>query len=216
MKRLIIISIFVFSQLLTAQQDIQIDSLDVKMSNDTAYVWDYNAWEQCGFQLDYTVDIHDSIITITQIDTAEDLTACYGYHNFVVPVVGLSEGHYRVDIFRDCLYEDLKFIGSIRFEYLINVVNEGGTTPNEFELLNAYPNPFNPATKISYRMPEDGYVSLKIYNSIGEKVSTLVKGMQTKGYHEVDFTGGELPSGIYYYSIEYNSKMKTKKIMLLR
>ncbi|WKZ70960.1 MAG: T9SS type A sorting domain-containing protein [Melioribacteraceae bacterium] len=216
MKRIILISIFSLLQFLIAQPNYQVDSLVVKISNDTAYVWDYNAWEQCAFQLDYTVDILDSVITITQIDTAEDMTTCYGYHNFVVPVVGLSEGKYRVDIYRDCLYEDLKFVDSIRFEYIISGINEIEATLNEFKLHNAYPNPFNPSTKISYSIPKEGFVLLKVYNSLGQVVSTLVYEKQLKGNYEIEFEGDQLATGIYYYSLQYDTQIKTKKIILIK
>jgi hypothetical protein len=110
-------AILFLSSLLIAQPILTLDSIAVKISNDTAYVWDYNAWEQCGFQLYYTVEIQDSVITIIQIDTAKDMTTCYGYHNFVVPVTNLKENRYRIDIFRDALYQDNRFIKSFWFEY---------------------------------------------------------------------------------------------------
>ena len=96
MKRILSCLIFLISTSMFAQPNLTLDSIVVVTSNDTIYVWDYNAWEQCGFMLDYTVDIVDSVITITQIDTAEDATTGYCYHNFVVPVVGLSNGDYRI------------------------------------------------------------------------------------------------------------------------
>ncbi len=117
MKTKIFLSFLFLSSLLIAQPDLTVDSIVVKTSHDTIYVWDYNAWEQCAFQLDYSVETADSIITITQIDTAEDAATCYGYHDFVVPVINLNEGNYRIDIYRDCLYEDVKFIKSFQFEY---------------------------------------------------------------------------------------------------
>ena len=95
MKRIFLFVFFFISASMFAQPNYTLDSVVVVTSNDTVYVWDYNAWEQCAFQLDYTVEVIDSIITITQIDTAADATTCYGYHNFVVPVVGLNEGDYR-------------------------------------------------------------------------------------------------------------------------
>lgn len=216
MKRIIFISIFSLSQILIAQPNYQVDSLVVKISNDTVYVWDYNAWEQCGFEFDYTVDILDSVITITQIDTAEDMTTCYCYHNFVIPIVGLSEGQYRADIYRDCLYQDVRFIKSIEFEYILSSIGETNTILNEFQLHNAYPNPFNPSTKISYSIPKKGFVSLKVYNLLGQIISTLVYASQSSGNYEVEFVGDKLPSGIYYYSLQFDKQIKTKKLILLK
>jgi len=117
MKTKIFIAALFLSTLLIAQPNLTQDSIVVKTSNDTVYVWDYNAWEQCGFELDYTVEIMDSVITITQVDTAMDATTCSGYHNFVVPILNLPENKYRIDIFRKSLYQENRFIKSFRFEY---------------------------------------------------------------------------------------------------
>ncbi len=92
MKTKVFLGFLFLSSLLIAQPNLTIDSIVVKTSHDTIYVWDYNAWEQCAFQLDYAVEVSDSVITITQIDTAEDATTCYGFHDFVVPVINLNEG----------------------------------------------------------------------------------------------------------------------------
>lgn len=216
MKRILLIGFLFLSTSLFSQPNYTLDSIVVVISNDTVYVWDYNAWEQCGFELDYTVDIVDSVITITQIDTADDMTTCYTYHNFVVPVVGLSEGNYRIDIFRDCLYQEIKFIKSFRFEYIINGIVKLGEQPNQFLLYNAFPNPFNPTTKITYSIPRYGFVSLKIYSSLGQEVTTLVSENQENGKYIVEFNGEKLTSGIYYYRLQFNNKVETKKILLLK
>ena len=216
MKRIILIAFLFLSTSLFAQPILTLDSIVVVTSNDTVYVWDYNAWEQCGFQLDYTVEVIDSVITITQIDTADDATTCYGYHNFVVPVVGLTEGNYRIDIFRDCLYEEIKFIKSFWFEYPISGIDNYVEQPNQFRLYNAYPNPFNPSTKITYSIPNYGFVSLFIYNSLGQVIETLISQNQSAGKYIVEFDAKKLSSGIYFYSLHFNGLVETKKILLLK
>jgi len=216
MKRLFFIIIFLVSELIVAQPDLMVDSIVVTTSNDTLYVWDYNAWEQCAFQLDYTVDIFDSIITITQIDTAKDMTTCYGYHNFVTSIVGLTEGNYRIDIYRDCLYQDIRFIKSFWFEYIINGIDIWEEHPKRFILYNAYPNPFNPETNISYTIPNTGFVLLKIYNLLGQEVSILVSKNQKPGTYNVLYDAKGLSSGIYFYRLQFENKVEVKKILLLR
>jgi hypothetical protein len=216
MKRLFFIFIFLVSELIVAQPDLMVDSIVVKTSNDTVYVLDYNAWEQCAFQLDYTVDIIDSIITITQIDTAQDMTTCYGYHNFVTPVVGLTEGNYRIDIFRDCLYQDTRLIKSFWFEYIINGIDILEKHTKQFMLHNAYPNPFNPETNISYTIPYAGFVSLKIYNLLGQEKANLVSTNQRQGTYNVVYDAKGLSSGVYYYRLQFENKVEIKKILLLR
>lgn len=221
MKRIFLFLFFLISTSIFAQPNYTLDSIVVVISNDTVYVWDYNAWEQCGFQLDYTVEVIDSVITITQIDTAEDGTTCYGYHNFVVPVVGLIDGNYRIDIFRDCLCEDIKFIKSFWFEYLINSIADVEGQPNQFALYNAYPNPFNPTTIICYSLKENSLVSLEIYNIKGQKVKTLVNSKKEKGEWTVfwngkDESGSSVCSGIYFYRLKTGNFIQTKRMTLLK
>ena len=216
MKIKIFIPILFISSLLFAQPNLTVDSIVVKTSNDTVYVWDYNAWEQCGFQLDYKVEFVDSVITITQIDTAGDMTTCYSYHNFVVPIVNLPFGSYRIDIYRDCLFADIRFIKSFWFQYPLSSMNNLDDQPDKFILYNAYPNPFNPVTNISYSIPAYGFVSLVIYNSLGQKVVDLVSMYQHAGTYNANFNADNLSSGIYYYKLQYNNYISTKKVLLLK
>ncbi len=216
MRTKIFISILFLSSLLAAQPNLTQDSIVIKSSNDTVFVWDYNAWEQCGFQLDYTVEIVDSVITITQIDTAEDMTTCYGYQDFVVPVLNVAEGTYRIDIYRDRLFEEIKFIKSFWFQYPLTGVDDPKERPVKFFLQNAYPNPFNPITNISYSIPEYGFVSLEVYNSLGEKIIDIVSMYQHAGDYSVIFNAENLSSGIYFYKLQQNKYVVTKKVLLLK
>jgi hypothetical protein len=77
--------------------------------------------------------------------------------------------------------------------------------PKEFRLEQNYPNPFNPTTTINYAIPAPAYVSLKVYNTLGQEIVTLIDGLQTPGYKSAEFetgsAGGGLPSGIYFYRL---------------
>jgi len=86
----------------------------------------------------------------------------------------------------------------------------------EFVLEQNYPNPFNPSTKINYSIPDEGFVSLKFYDVLGEEIETLVNEYQSAGTYEVEFNGSDLSSGIYYYSLQYNNFIETKKMLLLK
>ena len=216
MKTIIFTSFLLISSLLFAQPNWLVDSIVVKTSNDTVYVCDYNAWEQCAFQLDYEVEIIDSVITITQIDTAKDMTTCYTYHNFVIPIVNLPYGSYRIDIYRDCLYADIRFIKSFRFQYPLSSINHLNEQPYEFILYDAYPNPFNSVTNISYSIPAPGYVSLLIYNSLGQKLVDLVSAYQRAGTYNTYFNAENLSSGFYYYKLNFNNYISTKKVLLVK
>ena len=95
--------------------------------------------------------------------------------------------------------------------------------PLEFVLHQNYPNPFNPSTVISYSIPvaeRSGRllqnVTLKIYDVLGREVSTLVNTKQKAGNYNVTFNASGLSSGIYFYQLRYGSRMKTKKMILLK
>jgi len=79
-----------------------------------------------------------------------------------------------------------------------------------------YPNPFNNSTVIWYSIPEDGLVSLKIYNTIGEEVLTLLNEEKQIGNYQIDFKTDNLPSGIYFYRLKAANFIQTKKMILLK
>jgi hypothetical protein len=88
--------------------------------------------------------------------------------------------------------------------------------PKYFEL-TCYPNPFNPSTIISWGLPASGLVTLKIFNSLGEEIKTLVNEYQETGYHSTLFVvNSSLPSGVYFYQIKAGNFISTKKMILLK
>lgn len=86
----------------------------------------------------------------------------------------------------------------------------------KFELYQNYPNPFNAKTKITFFLPEKSKITLKLYNSIGELVGTLINDEFESGTHIINFDGGNLSSGIYFYKIETNTQTITRKMVLLK
>ena len=97
--------------------------------------------------------------------------------------------------------------------------------PEEFALQQNYPNPFNPSTVINYQLPTDNFVTINVYNMLGEVVATLVDGVQPAGFKSVTWEAGGMPSGIYYYRINiqslnnertHNTFTDVKKMLLLK
>ena len=89
-------------------------------------------------------------------------------------------------------------------------------SPTTFELSQNYPNPFNPETIINYELPITNYVSLDIYNSIGQKVATLVNEKQAAGSYAASWDASEFSSGVYYYMLKAGDFMDAKKMVLIR
>ena len=90
--------------------------------------------------------------------------------------------------------------------------------PGQFTLSNAYPNPFNPSAHIEYTIPKNSFVSLKVYNVLGQEVATLVNGIQQPGKYVATFDGGPtaFATGVYFYRLEAGNVSITKKMLLLK
>ena len=95
-------------------------------------------------------------------------------------------------------------------------VEEIPGNPQSYTLEQNFPNPFNPSTKIRFSIPEQGLVTLKVFNLLGEEVVTLINYEMTNGTYEVDFKGTDVSSGIYFYSLTANNFIATKKMILLK
>ena len=88
--------------------------------------------------------------------------------------------------------------------------------PKGFQLTQNYPNPFNPSTTIQFSIPEQTFVNLEIYNSLGEKISNLVSGETSAGNYKYEWNAPNLPSGIYFYTLTTDNFRETKKSILLK
>ena len=99
--------------------------------------------------------------------------------------------------------------------------NEDENLPREFSVAQNFPNPFNPETEISYELPKDAYVTLAVYNLLGQKVKTLVDERQRAARHNIrwggrDHNGKEVSSGVYFYKIQAEDVKVAKKMVLIR
>jgi hypothetical protein len=90
------------------------------------------------------------------------------------------------------------------------------TTPNNFALEQNYPNPFNPSTIIRFSLPTSDFVTLSVYNTLGEKVAQIINKEMEEGYHEVSFNAANLPSGLYFYEIKTGNFSSIKKMLLMK
>ena len=94
--------------------------------------------------------------------------------------------------------------------------SKGDEQKFKFNLNQNYPNPFNPSTKIVYTIPERAFVSLKIYDILGNVIAELENRIKEPGIYETDFNAENLPSGIYFYTLSANAQTITKKMLFVK
>jgi hypothetical protein len=97
-------------------------------------------------------------------------------------------------------------------------IDEGiAEAPRQLELYQNYPNPFNPTTTIEFQLPEASFVTLSIYNSIGQRVAVLSNSeMMMPGRHSIQFNGRNLSSGVYFYRLDTGNRMLQRKMILIK
>lgn len=98
----------------------------------------------------------------------------------------------------------------------VDVESEDTSIPIEYGLSQNYPNPFNPATNIKYSVPEISFVTIKLYDVLGNEVTTLVNEEKEAGNYKIDFDGSRLSSGIYFYKMQTEKFVEIKKMILLK
>lgn len=125
-------------------------------------------------------------------------------YSFIDKNVPAGKYYYRL--------KQIDFNGRFEYSDIIEVI----VAPEDFALLQNYPNPFNPVTNISFVISHQSLVSLKVYDVLGNEVSTLVNEVKPAGKYEVVFNAEELASGIYYYQLQAGTFCETKKMMILK
>lgn len=125
---------------------------------------------------------------------------------------GLNQGKYNYRL------KQIDFNGNFNYYNLSNEVIVGN--PEKFNLSQNYPNPFNPSTKINFDIPNDGFVSLKVYDMTGREVANLVNEFKTSGYYTVNFNASNLSTGVYLYRISADANGKSfsseKRMVLIK
>ena len=98
----------------------------------------------------------------------------------------------------------------------VGVEEEENLLPAEFTLYQNYPNPFNPETTIKFDIPESDFVTLKIYDVLGNEIKTLVNENKSPGSYNVKFNGRGLASGMYIYKLSTSKFTSIKKLLLVK
>lgn len=86
----------------------------------------------------------------------------------------------------------------------------------DYKLYRNYPNPFNPSTKISFDLPVQGNVTLKVYDVLGKEVATLINGVKAAGHQEIEFNADNFPTGVYIYQLKAGGNIYSNKMLLVK
>lgn len=229
----ILLALLSLTGFITAQ-----DSVFVTINSDTVNIWNTGAYENCGFLVEMETIFSNDTITIIEHDTSCQYAYCNCNFDMYVSLTGLSPGSYHVDVFRtyDILYDpdSIYYIGSTNFIYYgtagslseayfqsecynATSIAEPEEYPNNFLLLENFPNPFNPKTTIRYSITNPAFVNLTIYNVLGKEIINLVNENQERGAHVIQFDGSLLSSGVYFITLRMNTKLtKTIKTILIK
>jgi hypothetical protein len=109
-----------------------------------------------------------------------------------------------------------EYLNSLVGEVITEVRGEASPLPQDFVLLQNFPNPFNPTTVISYRLPAATPANLTVFDGLGRAVRTLVNARQDAGAHDVIFDGKGLAAGVYYYRLQAGEHQATRALVLLK
>jgi len=117
----------------------------------------------------------------------------------------------------DLTGSDGKPLGDLTWWPVVSGVEQNHISGPTYNILSqTYPNPFNSITSIKYSIPENGFVTIKVYNLLGKEVAALVNQEQKAGEYNVDFDASNLAGGVYIYKIQADNATLTKKMMLLK
>jgi hypothetical protein len=107
-------------------------------------------------------------------------------------------------------------IGADEYDFVVGVHEDLSKVPERFGLEQNYPNPFNPTTRIEFSVPRSTFVTLKVFNLLGQEIATLVNEKQSPGIYTVQFDGSKLASGVYFYRLQSGNFISVKKMVLLK
>jgi hypothetical protein len=113
-------------------------------------------------------------------------------------------------------YADVKTISSIEYIDTEVSVKDNPKVVTKYRLSQNYPNPFNPTTNIDYQLVKSEHVTIKVFNVLGEEVTTLVNGVQSAGIHRIQFDGANLNGGVYFYQLKAGDYSETRSMVLLK
>jgi len=159
-----------------------------------------------GFEIERSINNAANFITIGFVEGKSSSTEInYYFFNDQPQLSGTNKLFYRL--------KQVDFDGTFSYSDVVQVTYD---VPTAFVINQNFPNPFNPSTRITYFLPKESFVSIKIYDFLGREVKTLVNDFLSTGSYEIVFNASDLTSGTYFYTMIAGNYSSTKKMLLLK
>jgi hypothetical protein len=147
----------------------------------------------------------------------------YNNISYQVNCSGIPEGEYYLRLVTStqglCSYNLTNvqnYASALQKRSFTEIYYDGSELPEEYQLSQNYPNPFNPSTTINFHLPQDGFITLKLYDILGKEVTTLAEGYKNRGRYSVSFDASNLASGMYIYRLQAGDFVSSKKMTLIK
>ncbi|MDP2208841.1 MAG: LamG-like jellyroll fold domain-containing protein [Bacteroidota bacterium] len=170
------------------------------------------SWENGGGAvglLQYKIYRGTDSISITLIDST--ISISYTDSNVTSGTIYF----YRVAALDSTYFEGAKSFAASGMTIFVGIVEEQNL-PREYTLEQNFPNPFNPSTTIKYSVPHTAHVTLTIFNTLGQRIATVIDENKEAGYYQANLDATNLLSGIYFYRLQAGKYLGTKKLLLLK
>jgi len=159
-----------------------------------------------GFEIERSIDNQDNFVTVGFVEGKGSSTEI-NYYSFTdnPQLNGVNQLYYRL--------KQVDFSGTFSYSDVVNLTYD---VPAEFVLSQNFPNPFNPSTRINYFVPNESFVSIKVYDFLGREITTLVNETKSTGSYEIVFDASDLTSGTYFYTLTAENYSTTKKMIIIK
>lgn len=189
--------------------------VDIGTNSNTAGVWVFGDLSDNAIKFEFEINGSSEFVVTDTLNFA-------GWKMFNADLSGLTQADEI--LFKSIIVEktaDGNFGGFVYFDALqtdaeVTYVEESNLTPDNYNLFQNHPNPFNPTTQIRYQLKETSNVKLTVYDMLGAEIETLVNREQPAGTYKVNFNASKLSSGIYFYTIVTENFVKTRKMVLIK
>lgn len=157
-----------------------------------------------------------TFIGVNYISSVSTTTTTYQWYkqNYKFPLMEISNS--TTNSYPSGSVTKSKSVSFVKNAATIGIVNNNISVADGYKLYNNYPNPFNPVTQIRFSIPKNEFVSLKIYNSLGEEAAELISQNLNQGDYTYSFDASRLTSGAYFYTLKSGDFTETKRMVLVK